>query len=223
MRFPRPLAAIPVALVSLAALVPGAGAKSTPADVQRGLERLVTSPGGPPGAVATIYRNGKLTTLRAGRADIKRKGAPRASDHMRIASIAKAFSGAVALNLVRDGKLGLDDTIAQRLPGAPAAWGAVTVSQLLNHTSGVPDYTRSKPFAKQAETNPRGYVSPQTVIGWVGSHPLEFAPGSKYEYSNTDNILVGLIAEEVSSETYGGLLQKHRLRPGEADPNDLSD
>lgn len=101
MRFPRSLAAIPVALVCLASLAPGAGAKSTPADVQRGLERLVDSPGGPPGAVATIYRNGKLTTMRAGRADLKRKGAPRASDHMRIASIAKAFSGAVALNLVR--------------------------------------------------------------------------------------------------------------------------
>jgi D-alanyl-D-alanine carboxypeptidase len=207
MRFPRPLAAVPVVLLCLAALAPGAGAKSTPADVQRGLERLVTSPGGPPGAVATIYRNGKLTTLRAGRADVKRKGAPRASDHMRIASIAKAFSGAVALNLVRAGKLGLDDTIAQRLPAAPAAWGAVTVRQLLNHTSGVPDYTRSKPFMKQAETNPHGYVSPQTVIGWVSGDPLGFTPGSKYEYSNTDNILVGLIAEEVSGETYSGLLQ----------------
>jgi D-alanyl-D-alanine carboxypeptidase len=207
MRFPHPLAAITVALACFAAPATGAVAKSTPADVQRGLERLVASPGGPPGAVATIYRNGKLTTLRAGRADVRRRRAPRASDHMRIASIAKAFSGAVALNLVRAGKLGLDDTIAQRLPGAPAAWGAVTVRQLLNHTSGVPDYTRSKPFAKQAETNPRGYVSPQTVIGWVSGDPLQFAPGSKYEYSNTDNILVGLIAEEVSGETYGDLLQ----------------
>ncbi len=207
MRFPRPLAAIVVALACLAALAPGAGAKSTPADIQRGLERLVASPGGPPGAVATIYRNGKLTTLRAGRADVRRKRAPRASDHMRIASISKAFSGAVALNLVRAGKLGLDDTIAQRLSGVPAAWGAVTVRQLLNHTSGVPDYTRSKPFAKQAETNPRDYVSPQTVIGWVSGDPLQFAPGSRYEYSNTDNILVGLIAEEVSGEAYGDLLQ----------------
>ena len=154
MRFPRLLAVIPVALVCLVALAPGAGAKSTPADVQRGLEGLVTSPGGPPGAVATIYRDGKLTTLRAGRADIKREGAPRASDHMRIASIAKAFSGAVALNLVRAGKLGLDDTIAQRLPGAPTAWGAVTIRQLLNHTSGVPDYTRSKPSRNRPKRIP---------------------------------------------------------------------
>ena len=208
MRTPRLLLLLIAALACTAALAPAASAASTSADVQRGLQRLVDAPGGPPGAIATIYRGGKLTVLRAGRADIKRKGAPRASDHMRIASVAKAFSGAVALNLVRAGKLGLDDTIAQRLAGMPAAWGAVTVRQMLNHTSGLPDYTQSKPFAEQAEKNPRGYVTPQTVVGWVSSDPLEFAPGSKYEYSNTDNIVVGLIAEAVSGEPYGTLLQK---------------
>ena len=62
---------------------------------------------------------------------------------MRIASIAKAFSGAVALHLVQEGRLGLDDTIGQRLPDLPTAWAAVTVRQMLNHTSGLPDYTQS--------------------------------------------------------------------------------
>ena len=75
--------------------------------------------------------------------------APR--DHMRIASVAKAFSGAVALHLVQEGRLGLDDTIGQRRPDLPRAWAAVTVRQLLNHTSGVPDYTRSAGFARQFE------------------------------------------------------------------------
>lgn len=200
-------AALALIAVTAVAAAPGAAASSS-ADVQRGLERLVAAPGGPPGAIATIYRDGHLTVLRAGRADIKKKAAPRASDHMRIASVAKAFSGAVALNLVRAGKLGLDDTIAQRLAGMPAAWGAVTVRQMLNHTSGLPDYTQSKAFAKQAETDPRGYVSPQQVIGWVRADPLEFAPGSRYEYSNTDNIVVGLIAEAVTATPYGDLLDQ---------------
>src|ERR1044072_3548040 len=137
-----------------------ASAAPTSVDVQHGLERLVDAPGGPPGAIATMYRNGRLTVLRAGRADVKRKRAPRPTDHMRIASVAKAFSGAVALNLVRAGKLSLDDTIAQRLSGMPAAWGSVTVRQMLNHTSGLPDYTQSKGFVKQANEDPRGYVSP---------------------------------------------------------------
>ena len=66
------------------------------------------------------------------------------SDHMRIASVAKAFSGATALSLVDEGVLSLDDTIAERLPELPEAWGEVTLRQLLNHTSGLPDYTASR-------------------------------------------------------------------------------
>lgn len=209
MRIPRPVAPLIAAVACAAALAPTtAAAKLTPADVQRGLERLIAAPGGPPGAIATLYRDGKLTVLRAGRADVKRKGAPRATDHMRIASVAKAFSGAVALNLVRAGRLGLDDTIAQRLSGMPAAWGAVTVRQMLGHTSGLPDYTKSKGFVEQAEKDPRGFVSPRGVIDWVRKDRLAFAPGSKYEYSNTDNIVVGLIVEAITGKPYGSSLQE---------------
>jgi D-alanyl-D-alanine carboxypeptidase len=185
-----------------------ASAAPTPADVQRGLERLVDAPEGPPGAIATMYRDGRLTVLRAGQANVKHKRPPRPADHMRIASVAKAFSGAVALNLVSAGELGLNDTIAQRLTGMPAAWGAVTVRQLLNHTSGLPDYTQSKGFVKQANEDPRGYVSPQTIIGWVRAAPLEFSPGSSYEYSNTDNIVIGLIVEAITGETYAKALER---------------
>jgi D-alanyl-D-alanine carboxypeptidase len=198
------LAALAVLLVS-----PAAGSGAVPADlraVQRGLEDLVAARGGPPGAVATLYRGGRLTVLRAGRADITRKRPPRATDHMRIASVAKAFSGAVALRLVRDGRLGLDDTIGQRLPGMPPAWAGVTVRQMLDHTSGLPDYTRSDEFAEQAMNDPRGFISPTGIIDWVRSDPLVFAPGSRYEYSNTDNIVVGLIAEAVTGRSYPDLL-----------------
>jgi D-alanyl-D-alanine carboxypeptidase len=199
---------LPLACLAVAALVPGvAQAATSDADVQRGLQKLVAAKGGPPGAVATLYRDGKLTVLRAGRADVKRRGAPSATQHMRIASVAKAFSGAVALHLVQEGRLGLDDTIGQRLPGMPADWAAVTVRQMLHHTSGLPDYTRSDGFAKQAQTNPHGYVTPLQVVGWVRNDPLVFPPDSKYEYSNTDNIVVGLIAEAVTGTPYGDLLQ----------------
>lgn len=208
MRFRSIVSAAVTFAVSLGIATSAAAAPSTAAAVRRGLEQLVEAPSGPPGAIATMYRDGKLTVLRAGQADVKHRGAPTATDHMRIASVAKAFSGAVALNLVRAGKLGLDETISQRLTGMPAAWGSVTVRQMLNHTSGLPDYTQSKGFAKQAEKDPRGYVSPQKIIGWVRADPLEFAPGSRYEYSNTDNIVIGLIAEAVGGETYGQELKE---------------
>jgi D-alanyl-D-alanine carboxypeptidase len=132
---------------------------------------------------------------------------------MRIASVAKAFSGALALRLVQDGRLGLDDTIGARLPDVPAAWAGVTVRQLLNHTSGIPDYTRSEGFAEQFRTDPRGYVAPGTIVDWVRSDGLRFAAGSRYEYSNTDNILVGLIAERVTGRPYGDLLSSNVFKP----------
>jgi D-alanyl-D-alanine carboxypeptidase len=194
--------------VALPLLAPAAGqAATSDAAVRRGLRQLVAAKGGPPGAIATLYRDGRLTVLRAGRSDVRRRAAPTANQHMRIASIAKAFNGAVALHLVQEGRLGLDDTIGQRLPTLPAAWASVTIRQMLNHTSGLPDYTRSDAFAKQARTDPRGYVAPTEIVGWVRNEPLEFAPGSKYEYSNTDNIVVGLVAEAITGSPYGTLLQ----------------
>ncbi len=208
MRLPRFLVLPVLACLALAFGTATAAAKTTDTQVLKGLEGLVTSPGGPPGAIATLYRNGKLTTLSTGRADIKKSAKPRATDHMRIASVAKAFSGAVALNLVRAGKLSLDDTISTVLPSVPSAWGQVTLEELLHHTSGVPDYTKSDGFVKQIETDPRGYVSPQKVISWVAKDPLVFKPGSKYEYSNTDNIVVGLMVEAVTGATYADELQK---------------
>jgi D-alanyl-D-alanine carboxypeptidase len=201
------LAAISLAVWAGAGVEAAAAAPGT-AEVQRRLEKLVAAPAGPPGAIATIYRGGKLTVLRAGRADVKHKRPPRPSDHMRIASVAKAFNGAVALHLVQAGSLGLDDTIAQRLPGMPPAWGAVTVRQMLDHTSGLPDYTQSDGFAEQAKNDPRGFVSPATIIDWVRADPLVFAPGSRYEYSNTDNIVVGLIVEAITGRSYGAALKK---------------
>lgn len=203
-------AAVSLFLACLALALPAAGAaaKSSVGDVRSGLEALTVAPGGPPGAIATLYRDGKLTTISAGRAEIGRPGAPRATEYMRIASVAKAYNGAVALNLVRAGKLRLEQTLGELLPGMPADWSEVTVAQLLGHTGGIPDYTDSKGFFAHAETDPRGHVSPRKVVGWVRHEPLEFKPGSKYRYSNTDNILVGLIAEALTGEKYGELLQR---------------
>jgi D-alanyl-D-alanine carboxypeptidase len=197
-------------------LLPVAAEAAQPAPygaVERGLEGLVAAPGGPPGAVATIHRGGRTVALSAGRSDVRRRGKPRATDHMRIASVAKAFSGAVVLNLVGKGRLDLDDTIGERLPTMPVAWHGVTIRQLLNHTSGLPDYTVSEGFAEQVRTDPRGFVHPSTIIDWVSADGLEFPPGSRYEYSNTDNIVAALIAEGVTRHTYERLLSRIVFRP----------
>ena len=217
LRSRRLVVCLSFACLALLAFASMATAKSTSADVRKGLEGLVDSPGGPPGAVATLYKGGKLTTIGVGRADVTKAGAPRATEHMRIASIAKAFSGAVALHLVAEDQLKLSGTIGELVGGLPASWGDITVAELLHHTSGLPNYTDSKGFAKQAETAPRAYVSPRKVISWVRNEPLNFAAGKKYEYSNTDNIVVGLIVEAVTGQSYGEELKRIVFKPAGLD------
>ena len=202
-----------VAAASTFAAPAVAATQSGDARVKRGLERIVAADGGPPGAIATLYRDGRLRVLTAGVSRTGTRRAPRASDHMRLASVAKAFSGAIALQLVEGSRLGLDDTIAQHPTELPAAWSRVTVRQLLNHTGGVPDYTQSAGFRKQFQTSPRGFVSPRKIISWVADQRLDFTPGTRFEYSNTDNIIVGLIAERITAQPYGDLLQTYVFDP----------
>ena len=181
---------------------------ATFAAVRRGLVRLVAAKDGPPGAVATFYRNGQMTVVSVGRANVEHPGAPRADDHMRLASVSKAYSAAVVLHLVQHQQLTLDDTIGRWLPTLPSDWAAVTLGEMLDHTSGLPDYTQSDGFKRQFEDDPRGFVSPEKIIGWVRGKGLNFPAGSRYKYSNTDNIVLGLIAERATGKSYGTLLKQ---------------
>ena len=164
-------------------------------------------------ALTALFRGGRTTVLTAGVAKDGSSRPPRATDQMRIASIAKAFSGAIMLQLVQQRRLGLDDTIGRRDPALPKAWARVSIRELLNHTSGVPDYTESAGFRRQAETDPTGDVPPRRIISWVARERLRFAPGSRYRYSNTDNIVVGLIAERVSRRSSASLLRTRVFGP----------
>ena len=92
--------------------------------LQRALDHLVEVKGGPPGASAVLYRGGRERFLRAGVADVDTEKPFRRQKHMRIASVSKAFSGAVALSLVDDGVLGLDDSVTAWVPQLPAHWSA---------------------------------------------------------------------------------------------------
>ena len=208
------VSAVTLIAVLLAVTAPSALASGPlEAQLQRQLDAIVKAKDGPPGAIVTLRRGARTEVLTAGVADIRTRRAPRLRDHMRIASVAKAFSGAVALRLVARGTLRLDDSIGGLLSDLPAAWSAVTIGQLLNHTSGLPDYTRSAGFRTQFAENPGGFVSPRTIIGWVEGDPLRFTPGEQYAYSNTDNIVIGLIAEQVSGTSYASLLRSFVFRP----------
>jgi D-alanyl-D-alanine carboxypeptidase len=177
------------------------------------MRSLVQLPGGPPGLAVTVQRAGETKFLSAGVARVGSTTRWRPSDHMRIASVAKAFSGAAALSLVDRGQLALGDRIGTLLPWLPAAWGDVTVGEALSHTSGLPDYTSSPAFQEFFGKNLHAYVKPRALVEYVTGEPLGFRPGSAYEYSNTDNIVIGLIAAAVTGDSYSQVLRARVFEP----------
>src|SRR4051794_16644515 len=165
---PRLKIAVVIAL-SLAALgAVDAGARGR--DTHRGraldhaLTRLVHMRGGPPGAAAVVQRGHRFAFHDAGVRNVASHRGWHRADHMRIASVAKAFSGAVALALVDRGRLRLRDTIGELLPRLPSNWAPVTLRQALNHTSGLPEYLFSQAFQDSFREHPRKYLSPSDVI-----------------------------------------------------------
>ncbi|MEU9141364.1 serine hydrolase domain-containing protein [Streptomyces sp. NPDC048404] len=217
---PRPSLGVLLAAACLTGAVSGpadAGSGSPDRDHDRALrkqlEELVHSPGGPPGVIAVLRREGESRIVRAGVADLDSGRPIRADDHTRIASTAKAFSGAVALRLVDRRALSLDDTIGRRLPSLPRQWRSVTLRQLLNHTSGLPDYTQSPEFLEILTADPRHHFDSRRLLDYVADEPLLFRPGSKYQYSNSDNIAVALMAEAVTGLPYEQLLRGLVYRP----------
>jgi D-alanyl-D-alanine carboxypeptidase len=217
-------AALAVAVV-LAALTFGVGAgsagdpqgsvnanSSTRSDLNQALNRVMTAPDAPPGLSVLINRNGESEYFRRGLADVDTGMPPARKLHARIASVAKAFSGAIALRLVSRGKLKLNDTIGELLPNLLPKAKKVTLRHALQHTGGLPDYIHNQKFIDAFNADPAGYIGPREVVNFVRDERLDFKPGSRYEYSDTDNFVVGLMAEKVTGVPYERLVRRRMGR-----------
>jgi len=208
-----------VSLVCLAAAGPAfgtAGERAADRRLDRALEDLVGLPEGPPGAIAVIQRGGERDVHTAGVANVKTAAPLRAGKHMRIASVSKAFSGAVALTMVDQGVLSLDDTIGELLPELPPPWHPMTLRQLLQHTSGMPDYTQAPGFADALADSPEAAPPPAALLNYAAGVPLNFPPGTSYRYSNSENIAVAMMVEAVTGASY-----EHAIRAKVTAPLDL--
>jgi len=143
--------------------------------------------------VIVLVRQGNDEDVyRAGTAIVGRRQAITVSDHMRLASVSKAYSGAVALSLVDDRTLSLADTVGRWLPRLPHAWSAVTLRELLSHTSGIPDFSQSAGFRRAVGAAPFDPPPPVELLSYVTDKRLLFRPGTEFRYSNSDNVIVGL-------------------------------
>ena len=189
------------------------GAEGRDAALDRALKELVAMDGGPPGVIAIVQRGPHREVHSFGVRNLKGDLPMRADARMRLASTSKAFSGAVALSLVSEGKLSLNDTIGERLPSLPKSWHKITLRQLLNHTSGLPNFTEDPDYLAALEASPKNAPPPRKLLSYVEDEPLNFKPGTRYEYSNSDNIIVGLMVEDATGESYEQQLQEQVYGP----------
>lgn len=183
-----------------------AGAHESSPTVRAALDRVVAA--GAPGAVALA--GGRTAT--AGVADVRTRRPLRADDRVRIGSITKSFTAVVALQLVGEGRLSLSDTVEQRLPGVLPYGSSVTLRQLLNHTSGVPDDIAT-PLMEVFHGDPLRVWTPAQVIGLVRDEPPLFASGTGWAYSSNDYLLVGLMIERATGHSLEHELQTRVVRP----------
>lgn len=127
----------------------------------------------------------------------------------RLGSVTKQFTAASILLLEERGKLKVEDPVKKYMPDAPAAWDKVTIFHLLTHTSGIPSFTSFPEYrSKEAET-----MTPQQLVDWFKDKPLEFEPGTKWNYSNSGYVLLGYLIEKISGQSYADFVQQNIFTP----------
>lgn len=157
---------------------------------------------------AVEVRRGADVLLRKGYgpADVE-AGIPITPDtRFEVGSITKQFTAVAVLRLQEQGKLRVTEPVCTYLPGCPAGWTAITVEQLLVHTSGLYNYT-SAPEEEAAAFQNR-QVAPSELISYVAGKPLDFPPGTQWRYSNSGYVVLGALIERLSGMDYGTFLRR---------------
>ena len=205
----RPFIAAVAALALPATLSTAAAQALSPAETAR-IDQIVTGAlarTGTPSAVVAVVRGGRTVYTHAwGKASETLAATPDLP--YQIASNSKQFTAAAMLLLQRDGKLSLDDHVSRYLPGISGGdW--ITLRQLLDHTSGLQDYW-PQDYSFAAMERP---TTPQGIVDRWARKPLDFEPGTQWQYSNTGYVVAGLIVEKVAGQPLLAFLQQRLFKP----------
>lgn len=167
-----------------------------------------------PGMAVGIFRNGKIVFAKGyGLSNVELNVAVKPATIFQSGSVGKQFTATAIMMLVEEGKIGLGDSLPKYFPNAPPSWRDITVRHLLSHTSGLTDYT------SESVTKPGGQISYRLdyteaqLVSIIETLPIEFAPGGKWEYCNTNYLLLGAIIRKVSGQFYGDFLQERIFKP----------
>ena len=193
-----------LAVISGAESAPGAGGESGALpSVGRVAQELARS--GAKSVIVFVSADGKEYVATAG------SRRPKVDQRFRIGSVTKTFTATVVLQLVEEGKLRLESTLAEHLPGVAPSGGEITIRHLLQHRSGLANYTDYPSWLERALRS--SSIQPVDILRFAGSKPLAFKPGSRPSYSNTNYIALGLVIEKVTGATYAQALEQRIFRP----------
>ncbi|MEV7294428.1 serine hydrolase domain-containing protein [Streptomyces microflavus] len=188
--------AMTVGLMTPLALVPPAASAAGPDAVQQSLNALVRDIGAPAALASVKDREGRARTYTAGVGDLTTGAKVPRDGQVRIGSNTKTFVAVVVLQLVAERRMSLDAFVDTYLPGLVRGKGIdgrrITVRQLLQHTSGLPEYTSH--LGDDAR-----YYAPRELLATALRHPADFDPGKSWKYSNTNYVLAGLIIQKVTA------------------------
>ena len=203
-----------VASAMAAAFVPAAPAASAADERAAALDKAIPAAmerASIPGAIVGIWQDGREPYVRAFGVRDTATRQPMATDlYMRIGSTSKTFTVTAVLMLADQGKLGLDDPIDRYVEGVPSG-NQITLRQLAAMRSGLYDYGD--------DTNPKlpeepfRQWTPHELLETAFRHPLLFPPGSSFDYSNTNTVLLGLVVEKVSGQSLASFIEQNILKP----------
>jgi CubicO group peptidase (beta-lactamase class C family) len=160
-------------------------------------------------SVAVVKGRDTLVQKGYGFADVENDVRATAQTVYRIGSVTKQFTSAAIMQLVEQGKIGLDDEITKYLPDFPTRGQRILVRHLLNHTSGIPSYTDVPRFGRVGRMD----LAHDSLLAIVANDSLMFEPGSHFYYNNTGYYMLGMILEKVTGRPYGEYLAEHLFAP----------
>ncbi len=204
-----------VAVLALLGLMAYAEANAAPTDVERdratdAIIETALKDGPFPGISIAIEQRGEVVYSKGfGFADLERKTPVTPAIRFPIGSITKSFTCLSMMQLVNKGAVDLNKTAGHYLPDLPAPSRGVKVRNLLNHTSGIPNYTDLPEFPM----NKPVALTRAQMLAYFAAKPLQFTSGTRFSYTNSGTYLLGLIIEKQSGQSYDQYLTTHVLKP----------
>ncbi|KJK53361.1 serine hydrolase domain-containing protein [Streptomyces sp. NRRL F-4428] len=175
--------------------------------------RQVMSEAQVPGVIVGLWAPGKGSYVKAFGVADKATGAPMRTDfNTRIGSQTKTFTVTALLQLVDQGKAGLDDPIGDYVSGVPNG-DRITLRELAGMRSGLFNYSEDPDFDKALTSDPDRRFTPQDLLAYSFKHPVQFAPNAQFQYSNTNLVLLGLVIEKITGRPLAEVINQDVVRP----------